>query len=58
MSLKQLMNRIEKYKSQQGYYTDSEIIGRYYDYLQMREELGYDMRNEVFLYPKNLKEKH
>lgn len=58
MSLRQLMNRIEKYKSQQGYYADSEIIGRYYDYLHMREALGYDMTNEVYLYPKNLKEKH
>jgi hypothetical protein len=58
MSLKQLMNRIEKYKSQQGYYMDSEIIGRYYDYLNMRQTLGYDMTNEVYLYPKNLKEKH
>lgn len=58
MSLKQLMNRIEKYKRQQEYYIDSEILGRYYDYLHMRQTLGYDMTNEVYLYPKNLKEKH
>ena len=58
MTLQQLMNRIKKYQLQQGYYSDWEIVGRYYDYLQMREELGYDMTSEVFLYPKNLKEKH
>lgn len=58
MSLQQLMNRIEKYKKQTGYYTEGDTIRRYYDYLQMREELGYDMTNEVYLYPKNLKEKH
>lgn len=58
MSLQQLMNRLEKYRYQNGYYGENQVLGRYVDYLQMREELGYDMTNEVFLYPKNLKEKH
>lgn len=58
MTVQQLMNRIEKYKQQLGYGTDNEVVGRYYDYLQMREELEYDMTNEIYLHPKNLKEKH
>ena len=58
MSLQQLMNRVRKYQYQLGYYGESQVVGRYYDYLQMREELGYDMTNEVYLHPKNLKEKH
>lgn len=58
MSLQQLMNRLDKYRHQDGYYVENQVIGRYVDYLKMREELGYDMTNEVFLYPKNLKEKH
>ena len=58
MSLQQLMNRVEKYRHQFGYYSDYEVVGRYYDYLQMREELGYDMTNEVYLHPRDLKETH
>lgn len=59
MTLQQLINRIEKYKGQQKTaYSDYSILSKYDDYLQMREELGYDMTNEVFTYPKNLQEKH
>lgn len=59
MTIQKLMNRIEKYCKQKGGYTsESSAISAYVDYLKMREELGYDMRNEVFLHPNNLKEKH
>lgn len=58
MSVQQLINRIGKYKEQGDYRTDTGVISAYYDYLQMRRELGYDMSNTVFVYPRNLKEKH
>ncbi len=58
MSLQQLINRVEKYKGEEKITSEHSILLRYYDYLRMREELGYDMTNEVFLYPKNLKKKH
>ena len=63
MSIQQLCNRIEKYRvqiygtRQSGYLWEQTLI-TYDDYLLMREELGYDMSNEVFLYPKDLAEKH
>lgn len=57
MSLEKLMNRVKRYRKEnnQSLY---QVIDRYCDYLEMRKELGYDMENEVFLFPKNLKEKH
>lgn len=58
MTLQQLMNRVEKYKNQGDYKTDNNVLSAYCDYLEMRKTLGYDMTNEVYLYPKNLKEKH
>ena len=58
MTLQQLINRIEKYTKEEKYYSENLTVGRYYDYLQMREELEYDMSNEVYLHPKNLKRKH
>lgn len=59
MSIQKLMNRVEKYrKGRQGYHSLREVITEYRDYLRMREELGYDMENEVFVYPKKLHEKH
>lgn len=58
MSLQQLMNRIEKYSKEQNAYSEYSTIIRYSDYLKMRKELGYDMTNEVFIHPKNLRKKH
>lgn len=57
MTLQQAMNRIEKYRKQEGK-TEFGILMEYTDYLNMREELGYDMDNEVYRHPKNLKQKH
>lgn len=58
MTLQQLMNRLAKYEKEERYQTLSQTLGRYVDYLEMREELGYDMTNEVYIHPKNLKKKH
>ena len=57
MSLEQLKNRVEKYSMQEDK-TAFGIIMEYYDYIKMRVELGYDMNNSVYVYPKNLKKKH
>ena len=58
MTVQQLMNRIEKYAKEKESYGEYNTISRYYDYLVMRETLGYDMTNEVYRYPKNLKRAH
>ena len=58
MSLQKLINRTRKYQDQKEYYSNYAVMSAYRDYLQMRQELGYDMTNEVYLYPKNLKRKH
>lgn len=63
MTMQQLLNRVEKYEIQlysdpKGYKEFEQILKKYDDYLIMREELGYDMTNEVFLYPKDLQKKH
>ncbi len=63
MTMQQLVNRTWKYT---GELTDSakgkeefwQTFLEYSDYLRMREELGYDMTNEVFIHPKDLQEKH
>lgn len=63
MSMQQLINRVEKYEVQlysksRGYREFEQALKKYDDYLKMREELGYDMTNEVFIYPKDLQKKH
>lgn len=59
MTLQQLMNRVKKYlKNDKKYHWESAVISEYRDYLEMRKELGYDMTNELYLYPKSLEEKH
>lgn len=63
MTMQQLLNRIKKYEAQlygeKEYFRSYEATFlKYSDYLRMREELGYDMTNEVFIHPKDLQEKH
>lgn len=58
MTLQQLINRVKKYLKTEKYHRESEVLSEYKDYLEMRMELGYDMTNELYLYPKSLKEKH
>ena len=56
MSLDKAINHIKKYASDD--YRDSTVIRDYHDYLNMREELGYDMTNTVYLFPRDLNEAH
>ena len=64
MSLTQLLHRIQKYAGAEfgGCSTAegrlSQMAGIYLDYLSMREELGYDMTNTVYLYPRDLSGAH
>lgn len=60
VTLNQLMNRTALYfeKSNIKTNTESSVLNRYLDYLNMRNELGYDMKNTVFLFPKNLDRAH
>ncbi len=60
MPLKKLINRVEKYREEYSFvtrYTDSSWTA-YRDYIKMREELGYDMTNSVYLAPRSLVEAH
>lgn len=56
MSVQKLMNRVERYRK--DYSNDWQVVSHYADYLNMRRDLGYDMTNEVFLFPNDLKKKH
>ena len=66
MSVKQFMNRTCKYAdiTSKHIWTTRDCgnmvmtANRYADYLTLREELGYDMTNTVFLYPRDLKANH
>lgn len=63
MTMQQLLNRIKKYEAQlygekEYFRSYEETFLKYSDYLRMRRELGYDMTNEVFIHPKDLREKH
>ena len=66
MTVQKFLNRVEKYV---GVEIGSDLCGMaysnmihtsttYVDYLSMRDELGYDMSNTVYLYPKNLEIAH
>ena len=65
MSLQQLLNRIRKYAGCEfgtrcGYAT-AQIRGiatTYTDYLSMRIELGYDLKNTVYQQPRSLRDAH
>lgn len=65
MSLQKLLNRIEKYAGcgyEGGCSMQTGMIQqtatRYMDYLSMREQLGYDLRNSIYQQPKNLQAAH
>ena len=58
-SIKKAYNYIEKQKEKGEYGGLGFAIRTHYaDYLNMREALGYDMTNTVFLFPRDLKEQH
>ena len=65
MSLRQLLNRVQKYAGcvyGTGLSCAVNMLRNtattYVDYLTMRQALGYDMTNTVYLQPRNLREAH
>ena len=61
MTSKQVINRIHGYQheslcshSPQAERSLSDVFNEYYDYLSIREELGYDMTNSVYIHPRSL----
>lgn len=65
MSLTKAWNRIKQYEELQGHYCNMYGVSgyritliKYRDYLQIREELGYDMTNSVYLHPADLESTH
>lgn len=70
MSMKQLVNRLEKYAGCQiPDSPDDYMCGRasgalrvaaqtYFDYINMRQQEGYDLNNSVFAFPRNLQQAH
>ena len=57
MSVKQLINRVNKYSKKMKKRVP-EILTLYSDYLKMKDELGYDMTNSIFVFPRDLKGEH
>lgn len=65
MSVQKFLNHVEKYAGcvfSSGCSAAIDVLGStartYMDYLQMRDALGYDMSNEIYLFPKSLQEAH
>ena len=57
MSITHLRNQVAKYRTQDNWSIYS-IVSEYLDYLLLREKLGYDLKNSVYLNPRNLREAH
>lgn len=58
MTIRQLINRVNTYYKKKVGYTKSDVLTKYSDYLNMKEELGYDMTDSIILHPKDLKAEH
>ena len=58
MTIKQLINRVNNYYKKKVGSTKSYALTTYSDYLDMKEELGYDMTNSITIYPHDLKAEH
>lgn len=64
MSMQQFMNRVVKYAGttilscQNSLNMIKSAADTYIDYLNMRRQLGYDMTNTIYLFPRSLKEAH
>lgn len=63
MSFTKVWNRIKDYhahmnKAGNSQYSLAGVARTYRDYLDIREELGYDMTNSVYLHPRDLKAAH
>lgn len=57
MTVKQLVNRVKKYSKTMKKRVP-EVMTTYSDYLKIKAELGYDMKNSIFVYPRDLKAEH
>ena len=57
ISMTHLKNLVKKYAALENW-TESRVLSEYYDYLILRQELGYDMKNTVYLNPNSLSESH
>ncbi len=63
MTVEQLINRLEDYRAKREADTKRpvdlySVFVEYRDYINLRERLGYNMKNEVFIHPKDLRGKH
>ena len=58
MTIRQLINRVNTYYKKKVGSTKSSVLTTYSDYLDMKEELGYDMTNSITIYPHDLKAEH
>lgn len=45
-------------QDQKKYFEASQKRGEYFDYIRMRAELGYDMTDDIILYPKDIHRRH
>lgn len=57
MSMRQLLNRLEAYAKQRKI-SETYVLHEYADYLRIRESLEYDMTNEIYIHPRDLKDAH
>ena len=57
MSLKQFANRVKKYSKRESR-TPREVCSIYFDYFRVKKQLGYDMHNSIYQFPKNLWQAH
>ena len=58
MSLKKALNRIRGYAEKEYHGNAGTARIEFYDYLKIRQELGYDMSNSVYLHPRSLRDSH
>ncbi len=66
MSIQKFLNRVEKYAGVEiceelcgrAHNRIQNVAGEYLDYLSMRRNLGYDMQNTVYLFPRDLEKAH
>ena len=58
MSIRQLINRVNKYYKDKVKYSKIDVLTTYADYLDMKAKLGYDMTNSITVYPHDLNAEH
>lgn len=53
-----IINYIKRQTKEDGYRTTYEAYSHYEDYIHMMRNMGYDLSNTVYLFPKDLEKKH